>query len=297
MSTSRTALWFTAVLACAAYPALGNTAGLPDWSGQWENEGATPSSTGGMDQSLDSVLQLMKPWGTPPLRPAVKVGFDQIAAALYKQQADAAVNGLAPNPQLHPTCTWGVPQLMIETPLMFEAVPSPKETVIIFSGREIRHIYTDARPHTAKEDLWPTPWGDSIGHWEGATLVVDTIQVESPLSPPGSAVIPIIAFGGNANDFRLVTFLSAQAQFVERIRKIDADHLEDRMTITDPRYFTAPWHITRVYRRVTRIHRMVHEDCEGEERNPVVDGKYTLTPPPAPPAPPVAPATSGSAPR
>ncbi|MEJ0007587.1 MAG: hypothetical protein WDM77_14785 [Steroidobacteraceae bacterium] len=34
--------------------------------------------------------------------------------------------------------------------------------------------------------------------------------------------------------------MSAQAQFVERIRKIDADHLEDRMTITDPRNFTAP---------------------------------------------------------
>ncbi|MEJ0007588.1 MAG: hypothetical protein WDM77_14790 [Steroidobacteraceae bacterium] len=80
---------------------------------------------------------------------------------------------------------------MIETPLMFEAIPSPKETVIVFSGREIRHIYTDGRPHTSQgRPCGPTPWGDSIGHWVGDTLVVDTIQVQSPFSPPGSAVIP-----------------------------------------------------------------------------------------------------------
>ena len=36
----------------------------------------------------------------------------------------------------------------------------------------------------------------------------------------------------------------------------------------------------RTYQRVTQIHRMVYEDCEGEERNPIVDGKFTLTPAP-----------------
>jgi hypothetical protein len=38
--------------------------------------------------------------------------------------------------------------------------------------------------------------------------------------------------------------------------------------------------LRRTYQRVAHIHRMVYEDCEGEERNPIVDGKFTLTPAP-----------------
>jgi hypothetical protein len=76
--------------------------------------------------------------------------------------------------------------------------------------------------------------------------------------------------------------LSPDAHFVERIRMLDHDRLENQMTIVDPANLTAPWHLSRTYRRVTQIHRMVYEDCEGEERNPIVDGKFTLTPPPPP---------------
>jgi hypothetical protein len=61
---------------------------------------------------------------------------------------------------------------------------------------------------------------------------------------------------------------------------LDNGLLENRMTITDPANLTEPWRMTRTYRRETHIDRMVHEDCEGEERNPIVDGKFTLTPPP-----------------
>ena len=61
---------------------------------------------------------------------------------------------------------------------------------------------------------------------------------------------------------------------------LDDGLLENQMTIIDPANLTAPWHLSRTYRRVTNIQRMVHEDCEGEERNPIVDGKFTLAPPP-----------------
>ena len=60
------------------------------------------------------------------------------------------------------------------------------------------------------------------------------------------------------------------------------------MTVTDPVMFSAPWRVSRTYDRVTNINRMVHEDCSGQERNPVVGGKLTLAPPakarPTPPA-------------
>ena len=35
---------------------------------------------------------------------------------------------------------------MLDTPLMFEVLITPEETALIFSSREIRHIYTDGRP-------------------------------------------------------------------------------------------------------------------------------------------------------
>jgi hypothetical protein len=95
-----------------------------------------------------------------------------------------------------------------------------------------------------------------------------------------------------------ITILSPQARFTERIRMLDKDHLEDRMTVIDPASFTAPWHVNRTYQRVTHIHRMVYEDCEGEDRNPVVNGRFTLAPPPSSttPRPATAPNSAPSAP-
>ena len=191
--------------------------------------------------------------------------------------------------------------VMLDSPLMFEALPTPKETVLIFSGREVRHVYTDGRQHTPKDELWATPWGDSIGHWEGQTLVMDTIAVKSPFSgiPPGR--IPVIAIGARLEQ-EVITFLSPEAQFIERIHMRDKDHLEDQMTVIDPASLTAPWHLSRTYQRVAHLHRMVYEDCEGEDRNPVVNGHYTIVPPPShtlgsTPAPINAPAGQPTAPN
>jgi hypothetical protein len=243
--------------------------GLPDWFGQWEIVGLTPGATGGFQQSLPEVMQGIQKWGPPPFNSRMRAVFEQAGTALAAR---------APNTgYTHPLCAFGFPMLMLNSPLMFEILATPKETVMVFSGREMRHIYTDGRPHTAKDDLWPTYWGDSIGHWDGQTLVIDTIEVNSPLA---ADVTPIVAFGGDANDPRLVAMLSPAAHFIEKIHMIDKDHLEDRMTIIDPVFFTAAWHIDRQYQRVAGMHRMVHEDCEGEDRNPIVNGEYTIAPPP-----------------
>jgi hypothetical protein len=246
---------------------------LPDWSGQWENVGATPSPDGGFYEPLDQVLKQLE-W-SPPSKPEVQASVDKIAAAQRKAM-DAMRKGIDPGGAVT-ACSFGYPALMIESPLMFEILPTPKETALIFSSREIRHVYTDGREHPAKDDLWPTPWGDSVGHWEGDTLVIDTVAVKSAF--PGREGISVNAFGG-IEEMQTVALLSPEARFVERIRMLDKDHLEDRLTIVDPKNLTKPWDLRRTYQRVTHIHRMVYEDCEGEERNPIVDGKFTLTPAP-----------------
>jgi hypothetical protein len=249
------------------------SAQLPDWSGQWENVGATPSPDGGFYESLDEVLKGMQ-WA-PPLNPEAQARVEQVVAA-QRRAMEAMRAGIDPGGAVT-ACTFGFPTIMIESPLMFEILPTPKETALIFSSREIRHVYTDNRAHPPEGDVWPTPWGDSIGHWEGQTLVIDTIAVKSAF--PGREGTAVIAFGG-IEEVQLIAFLSPEAHFIERIRMLDNGQLENQMTIIDSANLTAPWHLVRTYRRVTQIDRMVHEDCEGEERNPIVDGKFTLTPPP-----------------
>ena len=246
---------------------------LPDWSGQWENVGATPSPDGGFYEPLDQVLKELE-W-SPPSKPEVQAAVDKIVAGQRKAM-EAMRKGIDPGGAVT-ACSFGYPALMIESPLMFEILPTPKETALIFSSREIRHVYTDGRDHPGKDDLWPTAWGDSVGHWEGDTLVIDTIAVKSAF--PGREGISVNAFGG-IEEMQTVALLSPDAHFVERIRMLDQDHLENRITIVDPKNLTEPWRLRRTYQRVTHIHRMVYEDCEGEERNPIVDGKFTLTPAP-----------------
>ena len=58
----------TLLVACVA--ATGASAQLPDWSGQWENVGATPSPDGGFYESLDEVLKELQ-WA-PPLKPEAR---------------------------------------------------------------------------------------------------------------------------------------------------------------------------------------------------------------------------------
>ncbi len=260
---------------------------LPDWSGEWQQVGATPNPDGGFDDSLKKVLTEMD-W-SPPMKTALQGKIDKIDAAERKEM-EAVLHGANPGGAMV-ACTFGYPAIMLDSPLMFEAVVSPKETVLVFSSRETRTIYTDGRAHPGKDDLWATAWGDSIGHWEGQTLVIDTIAVQAPSGFGSHNGTPILAFGGIEQSL-LITYLSPQAHFVERLRMIDKNHLQDQMTVIDPVNFTKPWHLSRTYERVTTIDRMVYEDCEGYDRNPLVNGHFTI----APPADEVQPGASKAAP-
>jgi hypothetical protein len=189
---------------------------------------------------------------------------------------------------------------MLDTPLMFEILPTPTEAALIFSSREVRHVSTDGHAPTPKDELWATPWATrSATGKDKRTLVIDTIAVKSPFASSDSDGTAVLAFGDVEGE-QTIALLSSQAHFIERIRMIDKDHLEDQMTIIDPINLTAPWHMRRTYERVAHINRMVYEDCEGEERNPIVNGHFTLAPPPSEtpqPPPKSAPPAQSPAPR
>ncbi len=222
---------------------------LPDWSGLWEQYDIGPS-------------------GLPPPPTAADLEqppYNAAWAAKYRASVEAQA---AQPPPLQ--CLTGFPTLMVGSPLMFQAIVTPEETTLIFSQRETRHIYTDDSPHPDKDSLWPMPWGDSIGHWQGQVLVADTVATSSPLF----RIVPIK--GGFTGGWAV---FSDQAHYAERIRMADKDTLEDQITIEDPVALTHPWSLTRRFHRVPRMTRIIDGDCRGNDRNPVVDGKFVIAPP------------------
>lgn len=209
---------------------------LPDWTGIW---------------IADSRSNLGLSGRPPP-------GAQQTAALLgppYTEEWAAKVASRPRDPTLT-ECGFPFPFVM-ENPWVFQFLVTPEETAMIWGGREVRHIYTDGRGHPAAEDLWPTPWGDSVGRWEGDTLVVDTVAVQPSRFPP---------------------LLTEQARFTERLRMVGADRFEIALTIEDPVALKESWTITIPYQRVTTLDRMVHGLCDENERNPVVDGQLTIAP-------------------
>jgi hypothetical protein len=127
---------------------------------------------------------------------------------------------------------FGVPRMLGATPTSFDIVQAPE--IIDWNnnyGRSQRRIFLDGRPHPAPGTMDPTWSGHSIGRWEGDTLVVDTVNL----------------IGGYLDETPAP--YSDQLHLVERIRLIDTNILEDRMTFTDPVMLEKPWVVTRYYRR------------------------------------------------
>ena len=103
--------------------------------------------------------------------------------------------------------------------------------------------------------------GDSVGRWDGDTLVIDTVSVRDPnryffSDPP----------------------LSDQAHYVERLRKTGEDRIESVMTVEDPVTLSAPWVVELDYVRVTGLDRLIH-DAYDNDRSEVEGGVFTIVPP------------------
>ena len=260
---ARTAIAVSLVLlspaaACAKGDAAARVrifAQLPYWGGYWESKLAVDSEhlsgypPDFQDRSgQESIARYFKLAGEPPYRPEWQRAHP---AAARSTTTPGKMCGNMPFPAV------------LELPSVFQVLITPEETVFLYEDGDVRHIYTDGRPHPKQEDLWPTERGDSIGHWEGTTLVIDTIEVK-----PG----PILPFS-----FFPSADLSEQAHFTERVRLLGPDSMQDDLTIEDPLRFAHPWRVSIDW---TRVHqdRMLPWNCE-DDRNPIVNGKITIGPP------------------
>jgi len=125
----------------------------------------------------------------------------------------------------------GTPRIYFH-PFPMEIVQLPGRVLMIFEyDHLIRQIFTDGRGH--RDDLSPGWMGDSVGHWEGETLVVETTNFNDK----------------TWLDRRGVPH-SESLKLMERIHVNDDGLLQIDLTIEDPVAFTETWTGQRFYSRV-----------------------------------------------
>lgn len=231
---------------------------LPDWSGMWEPDIFVGQADG--QQFSEEALHKMKA-RAEAMRPSFTPEYQAKYEAIRKPIEAAMAADPAHPPVTHPPLCGSPPFPATFTPGMFEWRVTPEETTFLSTVGAVRHIYTDGRSHPAKDEMWPTLMGDSIGHWEGETLVVDTIGTRPRLylSELTGFFVP----------------MSDQLHFIERVRMVNHDAMQIDYTVEDPLALTKPIHAVMNYVRVTDFNRMIEEaDCEENERDPVVNGRF-----------------------
>ena len=234
--------------ATAAAFTLQRTAdGHPDWTGVWDStqgmafDPATADPPGNNAQGEHDRIH-------PPYNAEWEAKYAATLAEHAKGRIADPINLCVPH---------GFPRALGGSHGPIQIVATPSMFQMQWEWQSEIHRVNMNRPHLSPEDLWPTFMGDSVGHWEGDTLVIDTI-------------------GSKAGQYdRTGAPHSDQTHTVERVRQIDADTLEDRITIEDPVALTRPWVVVRRFTRAKADVR-VHDDFCENERNPIVNGEATV---------------------
>jgi hypothetical protein len=109
------------------------------------------------------------------------------------------------------------------------------QKITFFSEHQdaLRRVYLDGRQPSEQVLNDPTYAGYSTGHWDGDTLVVETVALTTKSFIDGSSPH------------------SDKMTVHERIRCVEPDVLEDRVTVYDPEALVEPWEVVRTYRKAS----------------------------------------------
>ena len=183
--------------------------GHPDMSGVW-----FPNSAGRQVQRSYPVdpeaRRQYDPKVTPEENPVFKPGADE----KYKKPrlyGECVIPGTPGTLLQENTLTW--PMQLIQTP--------GRLVLMIEYPMDFRVIHTDGRPHPKDPD--PTFNGNSVAHWEGDSLVIDTIALDNRIP-----------------NFR-GWFHSEEEHVVERLTRTSKNYLVYEVTIDDPLVLAKPW--------------------------------------------------------
>ncbi len=192
--------------------------GKPDMQGFWETRNFF--SAFDLETHDKATFEVPAGKGVVVDPPDGKIPYQ--AWALAKKQ-ELVNSHLADDPQAHCFLS-GVPRQMY-TPFGFQIMQTDGNILLLFEAfHAFRDIHMDGKPHP--DDNIRLFEGDSRGHWEGDSLVVDV---------------------ANQNDrtwFDMAgNFHSEDIHVVERYTPVDSNTINYEATITDPKVFTRPWKI------------------------------------------------------
>ena len=152
----------------------------------------------------------------PAMTPWAQARFD---AAKPGYGPKAVADGNDPILRCNPS---GIPRVLLY-PNPYEIVQTPDRVFMFFEREHLwRQIWVDGRAHP--KDLEPTWMGDSIGHWEGDTFVVDTIGLNDK---------SWLDLWGHPH--------SESLHLVERYRRVGHGTMTMQLIVEDPKAYTATW--------------------------------------------------------
>jgi hypothetical protein len=181
--------------------------------------------------------------GNPNIKPWAK--------EIMKRENDKVLSGGIPYGARSSCMPAGVPAFMgfaVVEPIHF--MQTPKQVTMIFSGdAQVRRVYLDV-PHSPSPK--PSWYGESVGHYEGDTLVVDTIGMNDKTY---------------LDNFR--TPHTEKLHVVERYRLVDAGKtLQVTFRVEDPDTFFEPWSAMNNFKRVQMP---MHEEACAENNQHLFD--------------------------
>jgi hypothetical protein len=253
-----------ALAAAFATPTLGQSGSaesFPDFSGIWAhaNPGFEPLSTGPTSlvnqkrrpNGTGDILNLTGDYTNPILKQAA-------AAAVQKHAQYHAQDKGDPNPrnQCH---LEGPPFVFTNGPTRI--VQGKDKVAILYQyNHQVRHVRMNAQ-HPAK--VTPSSYGDSVGRYEGDTLVIDTVGIKVGkysmvdwYGTPHSDALHVV------ERYRMLSYDEAKEGF-ERdakehnvpdgmpVANANGKYMQLHFTVEDPNVFNMPWSATMTYRNVT----------------------------------------------
>lgn len=203
----------------------------PDWRGVWSPmQGANPKPE------------------LPQLKGKYKTHYDEIQTLIKSGDPEALLKVERRVSACEPP---GMPGIMTQ-PYNLEFLFTPgRVTLIQEAYMQVRRIFTDGRP--LPEDPDPTYNGNSIGRWEGDTLVVTTVGLRE---------------GGTMGRWGIT--YSDKVKLTERIHldPVNKNILIVENTFEDPNALIAPWHSVYKFKR-ERGFDQIEFVCAQNDRNPI----------------------------
>jgi len=220
-------------LVCCAllHPLAAQPPTVPDFNGVWARYGGFSRTP--VDPRLAA---------PPPGKMLLTAAYAKDYAARRAAEEESDKRGepiAAPGVDCLP---YGMPEMMSAIYPLEILQTHSQVTIIAEAMSQVRRIYLD-KPQLKMGDVPPGYYGHSVGHFEGDTLVVDTIGVKDTV------------LGHNEMPH------SDRMRITERFRLVSPDVLHDQITVEDPVTLQQPWTFTFAYHRM-RNYEMLEYVCE-----------------------------------